>query len=256
MDGEFMKKFVSGLLCGLVLSVSTVAFAANTIQAILFPSDITFQINGTQTKLDANENSVLNYDNKTYIPLRAFAEAMGAKVEYFEPSEATDHLHNIKISTNEYTLKHYEAVNQACSPLSLGLRPPYEYHQNQQLSIETTNQFDFTFTNTTTDQLQVEATDLAFEVYTASGMPEEQLVYRYKLPPISGSIPASSGYQLTIPWSQVGLDGKKIQPGRYIIKLAAPEHIAYHVEGSNETKLSPRDQNMRCGYLEYIVDYQ
>src|SRR5665647_3753567 len=82
-----MKKFIIGLLCGAVLSMTTVAFATNAVKAVLFPSKVTFYTNTTIKVLDGTEdNTILNYNNKAYIPLRAFTDAMGAKVNYRAPA--------------------------------------------------------------------------------------------------------------------------------------------------------------------------
>lgn len=94
-----MKKFVTGLLCGAVLSVSTAAFASDSIQAILFPSKVTFQVKDTSTVLDTSMDPVINYNNKAYIPLRAFSEAIGAHVGFVGASDATNNQNLITIST-------------------------------------------------------------------------------------------------------------------------------------------------------------
>jgi len=105
-----MKKFMIGLICGIVLSVSTVVFASGSIQAVLFPSKISFHVNNAVKEMDgAGDNAVLNYNNKTYIPLRAFSEAMGATVTYDAASNATGNLNNINIynhsASTDLTLK-------------------------------------------------------------------------------------------------------------------------------------------------------
>ncbi|WP_248924788.1 stalk domain-containing protein [Paenibacillus hamazuiensis] len=259
-----MKKFVMGLLCGAALSMSTVVIASDSIQAILFPSKITFQVKGNQAVLDTSENPVLNYNNKTYIPLRAFAEAMGANVDFVSGSEAADHLNLITVSSNEYKLIQYgpddniSPANAVYTPLGVGLGLPDEYRRNSdQLSIENTNNFVFSVINRTNDNLLVDpSTTLALEVYTAPEGVEDQLVYRYVIPQIPRPIPSRSSYTFTIPWNQTGSNGKKIEPGRYIVKLAKPENINYQVEGDSDTKSVPSYVDMRYGPRNYIVNYQ
>jgi hypothetical protein len=75
-----LKKFILGLFCGIVVSVSTVAVASDTtIQAYLFPSH--FYING-EIKLLDQENPVLNYNGHAYVPVRYVAENMGGYVDF------------------------------------------------------------------------------------------------------------------------------------------------------------------------------
>jgi hypothetical protein len=93
-----MKKFIVGLLCGIVLCFCTAAVASNSIQAVLFPSKITIH-NGTQIKElnSSNGTVVLNYKNQTYIPLRAFSEAMGSLVNYNVATKSNGNLNQIEI---------------------------------------------------------------------------------------------------------------------------------------------------------------
>ncbi|MGK9250230.1 stalk domain-containing protein [Paenibacillus humicus] len=259
-----MKKFVMGLFCGAVLSMSTVAFASDSIQAILFPSKITFQVKGNQAVLDTSENSVLNYNDKTYIPLRAFAEAMGANVDFVAESEATNHLNLITISGNEYKLIQYgpddniTPADNTFFPLTLGIQLPNEYRQNSnQLSIENTNNYTFSIVNRTNDNLNVDPeTNLSIEVYTAPNDVEDQLVYRYVIPQIPSPIPSRSSYVFTIPWNQIDSNGKRIEPGRYIVKFSKPENIKYKVEGDSDTKSVLTNQGMKYGLTRYLVDYK
>jgi hypothetical protein len=87
-----VKKY---FICGTVLSISTVAFVSDTIQAYLFPSKVKFHLD----------------NNKAYIPLRSFSEAMGASVNFESASNATENLNIIDISRsgnlnkNDLTLK-------------------------------------------------------------------------------------------------------------------------------------------------------
>jgi hypothetical protein len=108
-----MKKFIIGLICGSVLSISTVVFASDSIQAVLFPSKVSFHVNNVVKEIDGTgDNAILNYKNKSYIPLRTFSEAMGATVTYEAASSATGNLNKIDIystsattSSNDLTLK-------------------------------------------------------------------------------------------------------------------------------------------------------
>ncbi|MNC20651.1 hypothetical protein D3C75_686090 [compost metagenome] len=259
-----MKKFVIGLICGAALSMTTVALASDTIQAILFPSKITFQVKGNQVILDANENPVLNYNDKTYVPLRAFAEAMGASVDFVHGSEATGNLHLITVTSNEYKLIQYRPednlspADNTFYPLTVGLTLPDEYRQNSnQLSIENTTSLMFSVMNPSNDNLLMDpATDLAIEVYAATDNVKGKLVYRYALPPVPSPVPSRSAYTFTVPWSQVDSNGKKIEPGYYIIQLATPEKLEYQVEGSSTVQSVIAYPGMKYGFHSYHVEFK
>jgi hypothetical protein len=93
-----MKKYIIGFICGVALSISTVVFAANTIQAYLFPSRVLFHMNDTVKEIDGlGDNAVINYNNKAYIPLRAFTDSMGATVTFTPSSSVTSYLNKIDI---------------------------------------------------------------------------------------------------------------------------------------------------------------
>jgi hypothetical protein len=93
-----MRKYIIGFICGVALSISTVVFAANTIQAYLFPSRVLFHMNDTVEEIDGTkDNAIINYNNKAYIPLRAFTDAMGATVTFTPSSSVTSYLNKIDI---------------------------------------------------------------------------------------------------------------------------------------------------------------
>jgi hypothetical protein len=74
-----LKKFVLGLMCGIGLTATTAVYAADTIQAYLFPAKFVF--NGQDKELDS-EYTTLNYNGHAYVPIRFIAENMGATVGY------------------------------------------------------------------------------------------------------------------------------------------------------------------------------
>jgi hypothetical protein len=80
-----MKKFVLGLTCGIIVSISSVAYASDSIKAILFPAK--FLIN--QVSIDPKDYSyeVLNYGGRTYVPIRFVAETMNSVVNYDEKAK-------------------------------------------------------------------------------------------------------------------------------------------------------------------------
>lgn len=66
-----MKKFISGLIIGSILSFSTVTFANNPINLI---------INGKT--IDCGNTPPIIFNNRTYVPARFVAEPLGAKVSW------------------------------------------------------------------------------------------------------------------------------------------------------------------------------
>ncbi|MCL6460019.1 MAG: hypothetical protein K6T85_18665 [Gorillibacterium sp.] len=82
-----MKRFIIGLISGLVLSGATVAVAAvsNEVKAILFPTSLHFYVDGKDSNSGTEEVNVLNYGNRLYVPLRVFTEKLGASVDYHAP---------------------------------------------------------------------------------------------------------------------------------------------------------------------------
>lgn len=74
-----MKKFVLGLCCGLFIACSSIAFASDSIQVLLFPAH--FEINGSKISMN-DEYKVLNVDGHAYVPVRFVAEQLGATIDY------------------------------------------------------------------------------------------------------------------------------------------------------------------------------
>ncbi|XOK60593.1 stalk domain-containing protein [Paenibacillus elgii] len=73
-----MRKYVIGFVCGAVVSMSTMVYASDAIQAFLFPVTISFN----DKRMDMSEYKVLNYDNHTYVPIRFIAENIGISINY------------------------------------------------------------------------------------------------------------------------------------------------------------------------------
>ncbi|OPH52202.1 hypothetical protein BC351_33260 [Paenibacillus ferrarius] len=97
-----MKKFISGLVLGIGISACSVAFASDSMQAFLFPSKVTFHNNGVSKEITfSSDDPVINFNNKAYIPLRLFSEALDAKVNYALPSASSDGKNVIDIYFNK-----------------------------------------------------------------------------------------------------------------------------------------------------------
>ncbi|MFD0679599.1 MULTISPECIES: stalk domain-containing protein [unclassified Paenibacillus] len=76
-----MKKFFVGLIFGLLISICNIAYASETIKAILFPVKYTF--NGQERALPSNYKT-LNIDGDTYVPTRFLVENMRSNIAYDE----------------------------------------------------------------------------------------------------------------------------------------------------------------------------
>ncbi|MEI7028165.1 stalk domain-containing protein [Paenibacillus sp. y28] len=84
-----MKKrwFVSGVMAGILVSCAAAASASEAVQAIIFPMKVS--VNQAEQRLPEG-TGILNYNNKTYVPLRFFAESLGAAVDYREGAEGRE----------------------------------------------------------------------------------------------------------------------------------------------------------------------
>lgn len=79
-----MKKIIIGAVLGFIISASSIAFASESIQALLFA--VKFQFNGKGVEI-GEEYKVLNYDGHTYVPIRFVAENIGAAIDYDTDNE-------------------------------------------------------------------------------------------------------------------------------------------------------------------------
>ncbi|MBP1993758.1 hypothetical protein [Paenibacillus eucommiae] len=97
-----MKKFIIGFMCGAAIATTTTVWAADSIQAYLFPSKVEFRHGEMITPVDVSgDNAVINYNNKAYIPLRTFAEAIGAKVSFKEAAASNGNKNQIILMTGQ-----------------------------------------------------------------------------------------------------------------------------------------------------------
>lgn len=76
-----MKKFLLGCAVGGLLSVCSVAYATDGVQALLFP--VKFFFNGHGSDLPA-DMATLNYNGHAYVPIRFIAEELGASITYHD----------------------------------------------------------------------------------------------------------------------------------------------------------------------------
>jgi Copper amine oxidase N-terminal domain. len=100
-----LKKFLLGLMCGIVLAAATSVYAAGAVNAVLFP--VKYIFNGQEKKLDGGY-ATLNYNGRAYVPIRFVAENMGAAVAYDENTRSIKINHTADsmqvVKTNAYSL--------------------------------------------------------------------------------------------------------------------------------------------------------
>lgn len=250
-----MKKWIVGVAGGIGLMVLTAASPSNAIYGVLFPSQVTFH-NGNETiRFDeAGGNEIINVNNKSYIPLRAFAEAMGATVEYAPPNEQTD-LHQIDIyqgvAPSQWTLESTDQVypdKLICRPNNHFFVVPYKIY-NSDNSYDKYN-FLFKVHNFMPDDITINPLELTFEVLDLNF----NVIYSRPLPSLSGVIPGEFGYSATASWDHTGLDGKEVPSGKYYIKIKRPAEITYKVLGSDEEKKESISKSGYCNLDMFQID--
>jgi len=96
-----MKKFFSGLICGILFFFSLSVCAGGIVSVSLAPSHIQFHLGGVNKQVDETNNPILNYNDRTYIPLRAFSETLGETVNFQIASASTHYINQIDIYTNK-----------------------------------------------------------------------------------------------------------------------------------------------------------
>lgn len=86
---EFVKKFLLGLLCGAAIFALTAA-SNNEIKALISTIDVQFHVSGGTNESLPADTMAINYQNRLYVPLRAFGEKMDASVYYTAPQHNGD----------------------------------------------------------------------------------------------------------------------------------------------------------------------
>ncbi|WP_010279831.1 hypothetical protein [Paenibacillus senegalensis] len=227
-----MKKWILGFICGVMLIVLTAASPSNAIYGVLFPSEVTFYDGDTARSFDtAGGYQILNYNNKAYIPLRAFAEEMGATVNYEQPGQ--DGIHKIDIYQGKAPIT-WEPLRQGVDPFcqnteTIFISPSYEEwindNENLNLGVSITNNLD--------EDIMVSSIDLIFQVRPRDS---REVIYSRTLPSFSGIIPSNFSYEAKFAWDLIGNDGKRVAPGDYYFELVRPKHVQYETLESEEVK--------------------
>lgn len=101
-----MKKFVIGLITGIVLSVAITSAADSIWEKIdVLRNDISVVVDGNKIKSDN-----FLYNDTTYLPLRAISEALGKEVTYDEETN-TANIQTPKDSTTPTTTPNNGGTN-------------------------------------------------------------------------------------------------------------------------------------------------
>lgn len=233
-----MKKMALSLISGVLFSFATAAVASSpTIEAILFPSTVHFHHEGRINTLEDNDNTILNYNNSVYVPLRSFAEKMGATVNYTPPNSETGSLPQIDIHSApmQWGLVAVQPPgNLPLSPLSLKLG-------SVKADAGTNSDFIGIYAelfNTGKEIIDITKTKLEIKIEKVT---EEKLELVW-----SGEIssPTSPG-ELMIPssntevvwarkspilhWDKKDMNGNLVPPGQYQISLSQPANIEYSI---------------------------
>jgi hypothetical protein len=80
-----MKKYLIGFLFGIAVSISSVVYASDSIQAVLYQANLI--INGQAKNPEASGYHMLNYEGHAYVPLRYVAEQMNTAVSYDDSTQ-------------------------------------------------------------------------------------------------------------------------------------------------------------------------
>ncbi len=235
-----MKRFVAGMLCTALALSSAVALSSTAIQAILFPSKVTIYNGNEVSTIESTEGTeIINYKSKAYVPLRSFAEAMGAVVNYEEASEATNYLHKIDIYQAQPIQWALEKINYNIQqPIGYPITITPEIRAEDEASAE----FIVKINNYLEEDIRVSPINLVLEVYAEDPTSEKgsfkqgPLVYSKSITAFEGLIPSKYGYEVSLKWDKTTLDGESIAPGWHFVYLHRPEEVTYTMEGTNDLK--------------------
>ncbi|MBP1996535.1 stalk domain-containing protein [Paenibacillus eucommiae] len=242
-----MKKLLTGVAIGVILMLTTAAVSSTSIQATLFPSKVTIHNGSKITTIDGTgKDGIINYNNKSYIPLRTFSEAMGAKVDYESASKQTNGVHKIDIYQSQANNWSLYKVDEPEGAQLYSVTCP-EYPIRMQIwditkAGSTKKKFNFVVSNFMGEDIRINPIDLTVNIYKSDNNGNrEYLIFSKSAPTFSELIPNKYEYLFTFEWDGKGLDGKVAPLGKYSVELIRPEEVKYTVHGSNELKTKAID---------------
>ncbi|NEW09426.1 hypothetical protein GK047_26135 [Paenibacillus sp. SYP-B3998] len=260
-----MKKFVIGITSGVLLSFATGAFASSpTVQAILFPSTINVHKEGKTSSIGSN-NTILNYNNSVYIPLRSFAENMGSIVKYIPPNSATDSSSQIDIysAPEPWRLTAKAPGNLPTSPLSLKLNKIQTDTGPSSTSIGIYAELY----NTSKEIINFTKTKLEIKIERVMEGQPHKLVWSGDISPPNvtppGDLIPGSDVKVVwgikspiLYWDKKDIDGNSVPPGQYQVSISQPITIEYNVgafvsqERSESQTINPDLSNTIVLYVQ------
>ncbi|WP_276356760.1 hypothetical protein [Cohnella caldifontis] len=83
-----MKKFLAGFLAGAAVTAAASVSAADSAKPFLTKAAMIFHVNGQTSSAGADQQEVIRYKDRLYVPVRLFSEKMGATVDYRLPEYA------------------------------------------------------------------------------------------------------------------------------------------------------------------------
>ncbi|HJV78344.1 MAG TPA: hypothetical protein VJ602_08180, partial [Paludibacter sp.] len=83
------------------------AYIDHSLHPLIFPAKVIFHQNGSTKELNSS-NIILNYNNQSYIPLRAFGECIGAQVDYQDHSTTSNRQPSLDVTLNYDLNKKYD----------------------------------------------------------------------------------------------------------------------------------------------------
>jgi hypothetical protein len=272
-----LKKFLLGLSCGVILAGSTAVYASGSIEALLFPAKVTFHVNGETKELAGEQTTILNYQNRTYIPLRAFSESMGAKVDYTNaaPNPQVDvyvgsSIQPVKLVNGTWEFFQFNDLNTISSAVAKGnfsfrlnLDSPSNHGEIKsgepvQLNFWLANMVDQTTATITSHNLEIEISKISLN---DKGQASRQVVWTGKLPDTpSTPLPTQmmkmqSGLRFNFEWDQRDIQGNHVAPGNYIATVKASAEYPAVMQFTEEGKEGTRTQQNTSSEMKTTVNF-